>query len=146
MPSVPFVSRKRPMPLHRIVLLLTSRKHGSDYRLLVRRTGNQPPLHKVEWNIHEIARRIYAMQCARATIIQRRMRGIIGRSFIRDYRRERSRLYAIHTAAALKVQRAYRAWEGRKAGRAQKLGVLRQRLLDEYLDSRRTKRERDVGF
>ena len=41
-----------------------------DYRTLVRRTGNNPPLEKVEANIHEIARRIFTQQCIRATKIQ----------------------------------------------------------------------------
>lgn len=81
------------------------------------------------------------MQCARATRIQKLMRGIIGRSFIRDYRRERARLYAIHAASSLKVQRAYRAWRGRKVGKAKKLELYKSELMKGYLESHSAKKD-----
>ncbi|GBG28407.1 Hypothetical Protein FCC1311_046302 [Hondaea fermentalgiana] len=50
-----------------------------DYRILVERTGNDPPLHIVEKNIIELARRVHEIECQRAARIQCRVRGMIGR-------------------------------------------------------------------
>ena len=111
-----------------------------DYKLLVRRTGYQPPLHKVEWNINEIARRIFELQCAYATIIQKHFRGVVGRNFIRMYRREVARIKAMQAAAGLLVQRNYRGWSSRMAAEEKRVAGVKQSLMKSYLKGRRDKK------
>ena len=88
-----------------------------DYKLLCARLGNEPPVYSLEWNVGEIARRIYKLQCAYATRIQKIFRGLLGRNFIRLYRRERARLWRIQAAGTFIIQRTYRGWWFRMQGR-----------------------------
>ena len=115
-----------------------------DYKLLVRRTGYEPPMHKVEFNINEIARRVFKLQCGYATVIQKHFRGVLGRNFIRQYRREHARIIAMQSATVYMVQRAYRGWSGRLRASATRLGGVKQRLMDTYLRERRTKKAAHV--
>jgi hypothetical protein len=86
-----------------------------DYRLLVRRKGNKPPLHLVEANIHEVRRRVGLLLDMFVTRIQKRWRGIMGREFLAVFRRELVRLREVKAAAVYRIQRTYRGWKARDA-------------------------------
>eukprot|EP00946_MAST-07B_sp_MAST-7B-sp1_P002527 g2527.t1 len=111
-----------------------------DYKLLSRRLGNEPPVHAIEWNCAEIARRIYKLQCAFATRIQKVFRGVLGRNFIRSYRRERARLWRIQAAGTFLIQRAYRGWWGRIGFRRSAQAVMKARLMEAYKKERNAKK------
>lgn len=55
-----------------------------DYRVFVDRTGNQPPLHAVEANVLEIARRIHHIETIKSVDVQRVFRGTISRMFFKE--------------------------------------------------------------
>ncbi len=64
--------------------------------------------------------------------IQRRLRGVLGRDFIRAYRREVARLRSLMAAAALRIQRCYRAWASARATRREGGRDARARMLAAY--------------
>lgn len=111
-----------------------------DYKLLSRRLGNEPPVHAIEWNCAEVARRIYKLQCAFATRIQKVFRGVLGRNFIRSYRRERARLWRIQAAGTFLIQRLYRGWWFRLQGRRAKEASTKEKLMEAYMSERNAKK------
>ena len=108
----------------------------TNYRLLVQRTGNYPPLHRVEANIARIAERIHKIECRYASTIQKRVRGLIGRKFIRQYRIEQAHVRAVRSNACFHIQRAYHAWIGRNLWKAQRKRVRRRELLQRYREEK----------
>ena len=52
--------------------------------MFVDRTGNQPPLHAVEANVLEIARRIHHIETIKSVDVQRVFRGTISRMFVKE--------------------------------------------------------------
>ncbi len=103
-----------------------------DYRLLVQRTGNEPPLYRVEKNINTVAARVSLLMAQRAVRIQKRVRGMIGRKFIRQYRVERAFQTCRAQASALLLQRAVRSWTARRVRRVLHLRRLSERLGRQY--------------
>ena len=81
-----------------------------NYRVLIERLGNRSQMYQVEWSMQEIARRIFRLQCNFAIRIQKLVRGVIGRNFIRYFRMERARLTRIQTKGVFAIQRTYRGW------------------------------------
>ena len=108
-----------------------------DYKLLCARLGNEPAVHALEWNLGEIARRIYKLQCAFATRIQKIFRGLLGRNFIRLYRRERARLWRIQAAGTFMIQRTYRGWVFRMRFRRHREKRAKSKLMQMYLSERK---------
>ena len=108
-----------------------------DYKLLCARLGNEPAVHALEWNVGEIARRIYKLQCAFATRIQKIFRGLLGRNFIRLYRRERARLWRIQAAGTFMIQRTYRGWVFRMRFRRHREKRAKSKLMQMYLSERK---------
>ena len=113
-----------------------------DYRLLIERLGNNPPLHRLEWSMQEIARRIFRLQCNFATRIQKLIRGVIGRNFIRQFRAERSRLTRIQTFGVFLIQRAYRGWFFREKRKATKLSKWKEKMRQMYKKERLVKKNK----
>ena len=119
-----------------------------DYRLLVSRLGNDPPLHRVEANIHRLFDNIDRIEGAYATIIQKRVRGIIGRAFMRELRAEKFYLFAKQNAAAFTIQKTVRGWTHRRFSK--KLRILHkrdrfvQRFQEEITQQRRKTRGRGL--
>lgn len=111
-----------------------------DYKLLSRRLGNEPAVHAIEWNCAEIARRIYKLQCAFATRIQKVYRGVLGRNFIRKYRRERARLWRIQAAGTFLIQRAYRGWWFRMEFRRARQAVFKAKIMRAYMSESNAKK------
>ena len=112
-----------------------------DYRLLVSRLGNDPPLHRVELNIHRIYENVDRIEGSYATLIQKHFRGVIGRTFIRELRAEKFYLFAKKNAAAFTIQKSVRGWNHRRF--ANRMDVLHrresyvERFHKEVLDRRR---------
>jgi hypothetical protein len=111
-----------------------------DYKLLCERLGNEPPVWSLEWNVGEIARRIYKLQCAYATRIQKIFRGLLGRNFIRLYRRERARLWRIQAAGTFIIQRTYRGWWSRMEYRRHREKVAKNKYMDLYMADQNLKK------
>ncbi len=112
-----------------------------DYKLLSVRLGNDPAVHQIEWNCAEIARRIFKLQCAFATRIQKVFRGLLGRNFIRLYRRERARLWRIQAAGTFMIQRTYRGWWFRMRARRCREKAAKGDIMKAYLKERNQKKE-----
>ena len=112
-----------------------------DYRLLVRRKGNKPPLHVTEANIHEVARRVGLLLDMFATRIQKRWRGIMGREFLAVFRRELVRLREVKAAAVYRIQRTYRGWKARDAVAVRQMARWKAGADGGYLHGRRLQRE-----
>jgi len=104
-----------------------------NYRLLVSRTGHEPPLHQVEANIIEIERRVVAGEDEEATIIQARVRGVLGRRFIREYRAEMARLMYLRTSAAFFIQFVYRRFQKVKRALEERNLAANRKAEQEYL-------------
>ena len=115
-----------------------------DYRLLIERLGNNPPLHRLEWSMQEIARRIFRLQCNFAIRIQKVVRGIIGRNFIRLFRAERSRLTRIQTFGVFLIQKAYRGWFFREKRKATKLSKWKEKMRLMYKNERLDKKNKKL--
>lgn len=113
-----------------------------DYKLLCQRLGNEPPVWSLEWNVGEVARRIYKLQCAYATRIQKIFRGLLGRNFIRLYRRERARLWRIQAAGTFIIQRTYRGWWWRMEWRRHREKVAKDKYMSLYLKDRKIKKDK----
>ena len=111
-----------------------------DYKLLCERLGNEPPVHALEWNVGEIARRIYKLQCAFATRIQKIFRGLLGRNFIRLYRRERARLWRIQAAGTFLIQKLYRGWVYRMRFRSLRERRAKSIMMEMYMAERNQKK------
>ena len=103
-----------------------------DYQLLIERLGNQPKMHQLEWSVQEIARRIFRLQCNFAIRIQKLVRGVIGRNFIRHFRAERARLTRIQTKGVFAIQRVYRGWYFRENAKEQKLSKWKMKMKAAY--------------
>jgi hypothetical protein len=112
-----------------------------NYRLLVERTGNDPPLHRVENNIHMLHERIHILECRRAALIQKRVRGMIGRMFIRQYRVERGHVTAKQCAAAFKIQRSFRVWVARRVRHVLQQDKMKREIGQRYLEERERDRQ-----
>ena len=115
-----------------------------DYRLLIERLGNNPPLYRLEWSMQEIARRIFRLQCNFAIRIQKVVRGIIGRNFIRLFRAERSRLTRIQTFGVFLIQKAYRGWFFREKRKATKLSKWKEKMRLMYKNERLDKKNKKL--
>ncbi|OQR87351.1 hypothetical protein ACHHYP_09098 [Achlya hypogyna] len=86
----------------------------ADYREFVRRTGNRPPLWRVEMNVREVARRVLARENALVARIQSAWRGLTTRVAYLELKRQmgwsRSRLMAY----AVRIQRLARMHTDRR--------------------------------
>ena len=114
-----------------------------NYRLLVERTGNEPPLWRVERNIIIIEERIHIVECKSAATIQKRVRGMIGRKFIRQYRIEKAYVLQKRCIAVFKIQRAYRNWVAKQVRIDRKEAKVKQRLKNEYLSFKKKEIEKE---
>jgi hypothetical protein len=119
-----------------------------NYRVLIERLGNRPQMYQVEWSMQEIARRIFRLQCNFAIRIQKLVRGVIGRNFIRYFRMERARLTRIQTKGVFAIQRTYRGWFFRERSKAHKLSKwkdeMRKKYKKERLQKKATKSKREA--
>jgi len=108
-----------------------------NYKVLVERTGNNPPLWRVEENINTIACRVHQIECARAAAIQKRVRGMIGRKFIRQYRIEATYVLGQRVAAVFVLQPIIRGWIAKRRATELKQRQLNTKLLQSYLKERK---------
>eukprot|EP00941_MAST-03F_sp_MAST-3F-sp1_P000377 g377.t1 len=83
-----------------------------DYAVLVKRTGNRPPMIVVERNIVELHRRVHLIESRYAQNIQARYRGMLGRKAAWMYRQNLARLLEHELHAAIRIQRTLRGWLG----------------------------------
>jgi hypothetical protein len=117
-----------------------------DYRLLVSRSGYQPPQYVVEANIEELARRCKWLRNMFATRVQALQRGGAARLFFSIYRRERVWLREVRCRTAYRVQAVFRGWWGRRLMLRQKRKRWKEGHLGTYKGERkdRAKKERQV--
>jgi hypothetical protein len=103
-----------------------------DYRLLVRRTGNNPPLRVVEGNILEIHKRICVLETEAATVIQSGFRGMLARAFCEELRRQRSRCESRRICAVVMIQCAFRRWLAARDAASMRRSKRNHTLLSQF--------------
>ena len=126
---------KRPAELRLLYL---------DYKELVDRTGNRPPLYKVEDNIQEIRDRVHTIECEYATKIQAHFRGLLGRRFIIKYRFAVAKWMEGRVNASFIIQRVYRAWRDCQRFKTLKQARKLNDITAKYKEERRLKKEAET--
>ncbi|KDO20862.1 hypothetical protein SPRG_14093 [Saprolegnia parasitica CBS 223.65] len=86
----------------------------TDYREFVRRTGNRPPLHRVEANVQEVARRVLARENRLVARIQAAWRGLTTRVAYLELKRQLGWHRSSRMAPAVRIQRLARMHADRR--------------------------------
>ena len=111
----------------------------SDYRLLVERTGNKPPLLVVEENIIEIAKRVLVIEKVMVARIQALWRGLTSRIAFHILREERGWDASNRIRPVMILSRKFRNFLGRRFVSKVRFTAHHDQILLSYKNERKTK-------
>ena len=117
-----------------------------DYRLFVKRSGNNPPLRVVENNILEIEHRIKLLEHEAAVRIQSSFRKFVCRHFCLILLEENARLESARLSAVIRIQLCFRRWSAKAAMEKRREAARNERLLARVREEAKAKlRKQEYG-
>ena len=114
-----------------------------DYYTLVNRVGQNYGLRELEENAITISQRILDRTIVLAIKIQAHWRRTSTQIFFWKYRRECIQAFELMVNQTIKVQRSFRAWQGRRSYTVRKQKLYNQYLLVTYKSEREEKRQKE---